>query len=1163
MGLKFVHLHNHSEYSLLDGMIRITDINGKPSQFLEKLAKQKINEVAITDHGNMYGAITFYNNAYKLGIKPIIGCELYIAEHDRLDKSKTSQQKIGHLTALVKDNEGYQNLVEMLSYAHMEGFYYHPRIDFKLLEKYNKGIIFLSGCLQSLINQYIIEDNIEKAVEMADRLKSICGKENFFLELMDHKIADEKKVIKYLLEIAKKLDLEVVATNDCHYENKEDAIAHDVHLCISTNSKLTDSDRLKMESDEFYFKSQQEMIKLFEEIPTAISNTVVIASQCNLKITKDKIYLPDFKVPQHYIEKHKNKEDAQFEFLRDLCYKGLESKFGKIPPDYIKRLEYELSVIKQMGFSSYFLIVMDFIKYARQNNIPVGPGRGSGAGVLVSYALDITSVDPLKHNLLFERFLNPSRKSMPDLDIDFSDKGREKVIEYVKNKYGEENVSHIITYSNILGRTAIKDVGRVLGFPASEMNKITKYITSTLSESLNTNQELRKIRDKSEDHKKLFDIALKIEGLKRQTGIHAAGKLITDKPVYKYIPLAQRDGIKTTQYDGEILTELGFLKIDFLGLRTLSVIDDTCNLIKQKNSEFDINKIPYDDPNTFKLLCEGKTTGVFQLESEGMKKLVKNLAPSVFSDIAALVALFRPGPIQAGMIDLFVNRKHGKEKIVYEHPLLEDILKDTYGTIVYQEQVMEIAKKLAGFSPGDADGLRKAMGKKIPEEMDKYKEQFIKGCEKNSISRKLATKIFDQMYKFAGYGFNKSHSVAYATIAYQTAYLKANYPLEFMVSLLTSQIGHNAINSEEKENKLVLYIEEANNMGYEILAPSVNHSMPGFSIEYENNKPKIRFAFTAIKNIGESVAREIVAEREKNGKYKSINDFIARNNSKQFNKKVLESLAKAGAFDLLFDDNDKNIRRAKAIEIIDERCGGTIINTNTNSLFQSTETKTLTEHEILTNEKEVLGFYFSGSPLTQYKRLIKMICKNTIKDIINENIEENSKIRLCGIITSNKITTTKNNENMARFEVDDMTQSIGITIFPKKFEQFKNNISNDKIVVVEGILKRSDFSNIKYEIIADSVMELFNYIETKAKNLIIFFDGKTLMSEDPKELKELKKLFENPNNSGNTRVYFVINSMNKNTYTIETIINIRLTKHIINKIEEITGVGRWKINIEY
>ncbi|MEF3280804.1 MAG: DNA polymerase III subunit alpha [Elusimicrobiota bacterium] len=1160
MQAKFIHLHNHSEYSLLDGMLRITEIDGKPSRFLNRLLKEKIPALAFTDHGNMYGAISFYNNAIKVGLKPILGCELYIAENDRKDRSKNSTQKVGHLTALVKDNEGYFNLVEMLSMAYIEGFYYHPRIDFELLEKYHKGIIFLSGCIQSLISQYILEGNIQKATEIADRFKSICGAEDFFIELMDHNIENEKKVLKPLVEIARKTGLKVVATNDCHYENKQDAFAHDVHICISTNSNIEDKDRLKMETDEFYFKSEQEMIQLFNEIPQAISNTVEIAERCNFKLSKDKIYFPNFDVPDKYLKEKENDENPQFRYLRDLCLEGLTEKFGKIPDEYLKRLNFELDVIKNAGFSSYFLIVMDFIKYAREHNIPVGPGRGSGAGALVSYALNITKVDPIKHNLLFERFLNPSRKSMPDLDIDFSDKGRDLVIEYVREKYGKENVAHIVTYGTIMAKTAIKDVGRVLGFSAAEMNKITKLINKeTLLEALN-NPEIKKLKDSNENYKKLFEVALKIEGLKRQTGVHAAGKVITDKPVYKYVPLAYRDGIITTQYDGNTLTELGLLKIDFLGLRTLSVIQDTVNRIKIKEPQFDIDKIPFDDKKTFELLSEGKTTGVFQLESEGMKKLVRNLKPNVFPDVSALVALYRPGPIEAGMLNSFVNRKHGKEKVIYDHPLLEDILKDTYGTIIYQEQVMEISKRLAGFSPSEADKLRKAMGKKIPEEMEEVREQFIKGCEKNSIHQKLAVKIFEQMYKFAGYGFNKSHSVAYATIAYQTAFLKANYPLEFMVSLLSNEIGHNPIGSDQKENKLVTYIDEVVSMGFELLGPDVNRSYPLFEIEKNGEKYGIRFALTGIKNIGDSVAEEIVKERERNGEYKSISDFISRNNSKQFNKKVLESLAKAGAFDCLFSETEKNIKRTKALKASQVEEKASILAFATNTLFESPDDKILTEHEVLNNEKEVLGFYFSGNPLINFRRIMKMVSTHTIGEIIEGNVKENSKVVISGLIISNKQTTTRKNEIMCKFELEDLSESISATIFPKQFNQFKNNIKIDNIVVVNGVVKETDFSSKKYEIIVDSIYEIYDYIENHSKSFIIFFDGKTVMSEDTRKLKEIKKIFENPNNSGDTKVYFSINSMNGLQYLIETSMRIRVTKNIIKKIEEIMGVNSWKID---
>lgn len=1158
---KFIHLHNHSEYSLLDGMLRITEIDGKPSKFLERLYQQGIPAVAITDHGNMYGAIDFYNNATKVGVKPIIGCELYITEGNRSDKTKNSKNKLGHVTALVKDEKGYQNLVEMLSIAYLEGFYYYPRIDFELLEKYHEGIIFLSGCLKSLIISYALENNMAKATEIADRFKSICGKENFYLELMNHGMEEEERAIKYLLEISKKTGLDVVATNDCHYEFKEDYFAHDVHVCISTNSQLDDPNRMKIKTDQLYFKSPEEMIQLFKDIPQAIKNTVEIASRCNFKLEKDKIFLPRFDIPKEYYKNSDNEDDAQFNYLRELCYKNLEEKFGKIPQEYIDRLEYELKIIKDLGFSSYFLIVMDFIQYARNNNIPVGPGRGSGAGSLVSYALNITKVDPLKHNLLFERFLNPARKSMPDLDIDFSDKGREEVINYVRRKYGDSNVANIITYGTIMAKTAIKDVGRVMGFPAQEMNKITKLIPNGMSlhEALNIS-EIKKIKNQSEKHKKLFEVALKIEGLKRHTGVHAAGKVITDKPVYKYVPLTKRDNEVTTQYDGNTLTELGLLKVDFLGLRTLSVIEDTVKLIRERHApDFDIDKIPFDDPKTYQLLCEGQTAGVFQLESDGMKKLVKNLKPSVFSDISALVALYRPGPIEAGMLDSFVNRKHGKEKIVYDHPMLEDILKDTYGTIIYQEQVMEIAKKLASFSPADADDLRKAMGKKIPEKMEAARVNFIKGCEKNGISHKLATKIFDQMYKFAGYGFNKSHSVAYATIAYQTAYLKANYPLEFMVSLLSSEIGHNAIGSDQKENKLIMYMEEANAMGYEVLPPDVNYSFPKFTIEKKDGKENIRFALTAIKNIGDGVAEEIVNERERGGKYKSVQDFIARNNSKQFNKRVLESLAKSGAFDSLFSDEmDKKTKRTKALSFAEKDEKLSLLGFTENKLFEDTNAKTLSDHEILKNEKEVLGIYLSGNPLVHYRRLIKMITDVAIQDIFQEKHQENSKIIIAGLLSNIKNLKSKKRELMCKMEVEDLTESINVTVFPKQYELYKKNLTVDNIIVVKGTLKTSDFSQKRYEIIADEVYELFEYIEKFSKNLIIFLDGKTVMSEDMKELKMLKRCLDNTK-EGNTKVYMIINSINKKTYTVETSIHAKMTKKLISMLNEEVGGNLWRV----
>ncbi|MBU2575157.1 MAG: DNA polymerase III subunit alpha, partial [Elusimicrobia bacterium] len=1014
----FIHLHNHSEYSLLDGMLRITDGEGKPSEFLKGLSDRKVPALAFTDHGNMYGAMEFYFTASSIGIRPIIGCEVYVAKGSRLDKDKTGSRKDnGHLTLLAKDQAGYQNLIKLVSKGFLEGFYHDPRIDKEILAQHSSGLVVLSGCLKSHLARAAAEGNVDETVKIASQYSDIMGKGNFYLELMDHGIPEEAAALKILLEAAKKTGLPVVATNDCHYQKKEDWEAHDAHICISTGSLVESPDRLKMTTRELYFKSPEEMIKLFSHTPEAVQNTMTVAEMCNLRIDSGKLYLPEFDIPAGYREKHK--QEGEFEYLKDLCSQGLVDKLGRVNEEYKKRIDYELEVIKRMGFSSYFLIVMDFIRYARTNGVPVGPGRGSGAGSLVAFALDITRVDPITNGLLFERFLNPDRKSMPDLDIDFSDCGREKVIEYVRRKYGADHVANIITYGTIKAKTAVRDVGRVMNIPLTEVNAIAKLIPpdgETLYEALATVPELKEYRTRDPKFEKMFNIAMKIEGLRRQVGVHAAGVVITREAVTDYVPLANRNNkdVITTQYDGNMLTRLGLLKVDFLGLRTLTIIETASGLIREsKDGNFDIYKIQLDDKPTFDLLCDGRTTGVFQLESEGMKKLIKGLKPSMFSDIAALVALYRPGPIKSGMLELFVERKRGRKKIVYDHPLLEPILKDTYGTLVYQEQVMEISKKLALFKPGEADSLRKAMGKKNVDAMEGERVKFVDGTRKNDIPHKLSTKIFDQMLQFAGYGFNKSHSVAYALVAYQTAWLKANYPVEFMCALLTSEIGHNAMGAEDKENKQVTYIGEAQNMDIEILGPDLNRSGRIFAIEEKNSKPALRFALTAVKNVGEGVVQALVEERHRNGPFKSFEEFTMRADTKQLNKRVIESLAKSGAFDKLYPAPTVELSRTKALKTVENFSetgrAGRKADENQSMLFgmetsgktaavQAAETEALNEHTILKYEKEVLGFYFSGHPLNSYRRHISMISNANIEKILDAGFKPGETVRVAGIV---------------------------------------------------------------------------------------------------------------------------------------------------------------------
>jgi DNA polymerase-3 subunit alpha len=1174
----FIHLHNHSEYSLLDGMLRITDGEGKPSDFLKGLAEAKIPALAFTDHGNMYGAMEFYFTAQAAGIRPIIGCEVYTAKGSRLEKDKSSSRKDnGHLTVLARNQTGYRNLMKLVSNSFLEGFYHDPRIDMEVLERHHEGLTVLSGCLKSHLSRACALGEIDEAVKIAVRYSDIMGKGNFFLELMDHGIPEEAAALKGLLEVAKRTGLPVVATNDCHYLRKEDWEAHDVHICISTGSLLSDPDRMKMSMHELYFKSPEEMSRLFSHTPEAVKNTIAIAEMCDLKLDSGKLYLPDFDVPAEYRDGH-SEEEAQFAYLKALCLRGLEAKLGRVSDEYKSRLVYELGVIKGMGFSSYFLIVMDFIVYARSHGVPVGPGRGSGAGSLVAFALDITRVDPIVNGLLFERFLNPDRKSMPDLDIDFADSGRETIVEYVRQKYGVGNVANIITYNTIKAKTAVKDVGRVMSVPLADVNAISKLLPDkeTLYKAINTVPELRE-RQKDPKIKKMFEIAQKIEGLRRQTSVHAAGVVITKEQVTNYVPLANRNNknVVTTQYDGNMLTRLGLLKVDFLGLRTLTIIETALELMRGgKNGNFDIYQIPLDDKKTYELLCEGRTTGVFQLESEGMRKLIKGLKPSQFSDIAALVALYRPGPIQSGMLELFVERKHGRKKIVYDHPVLEPILKDTYGTMVYQEQVMEISKKLARFTPGEADSLRKAMGKKKPEEMEQSRVKFTEGAKENGIPLKLSTKIFDQILQFAGYGFNKSHSVAYALVAYQTAWLKANFPVEFMCALLTSEIGHNAVNSDEKENKQVTYIGEAQAMEIEILGPDLNHSGRIFTIEEKAGKPAVRFALTAVKNVGEGVVDAIVSERDRNGPFRSFEEFTLRADGKQLNKRVIESMAKSGALDGFYPSPTVELARTKALKAVEsfsetgsrsrkEQEGQDFLfgvaASRRPPAVSAPPSEALNEHTILKYEKEVLGFYFSGHPLNSYRRHISMISNSNIEKILTAGFKSGDLVRVAGIVLQSKVMQTKKGDTMAKFELEDLTGSIGVCLFPRNYAAYGSQLAPNKIVVVAGKVQESDFGQNPFELVAEEVLGLFDAMNKWGRHIMIRMPEGILFDE--KQLSELKHTLNRSH--GECPVYLKVNTKAKSSYIVETSDRVVLNEALFKDLEKILGVQTWQVESTY
>ncbi|MBR4508263.1 MAG: DNA polymerase III subunit alpha [Elusimicrobiaceae bacterium] len=1159
---QFVHLHNHTEYSLLDGMLRISST--KPGSFLQTLAEQKVPAMAMTDHGNMYGAREFYKNTKAVGIKPIIGCEFYITplKYTQIDK----EVKNNHITILAKDMQGYRNLMELNSTAWVDGFYYKPRIDFDLLKEHKEGLIVLSGCLQGLLAQTALKKGEEEAIKLALKYRDTFGAENYYIEIMDHGIPEEQAALKVLLEVSKKTGIPLVATNDCHYEKREDWQAHDIHICIATGSTLDDKERFKMDTHELFFKSPEEMEKLFSFAPEALKNTLEVAEKCNLEFKEDGFVMPDFPIPAEF------KNHA--EYLRHCCVTGLKKKLktDNIPEEYMQRLDYELKVITDMGFAVYFLIVADFIGFARSQDIPIGPGRGSGAGSLVAYSIDITRVDPLKNKLLFERFLNPDRVSMPDLDIDISDAGREEVINYMRRKYGVKNVASIITFGTMKAKLALKDTARVMGFEPAEANRLSKLIPedpkATIAGAMETNPEIKSEISKNPKVKQLFNYATKIEGLKRHTGVHASGVLVTKEEVTKYTPLAKGSkDIITTQYEGNTVSDMGLLKIDFLGLRTLTVIDNAVKLVKKlRGIDIDIATIPTDDKKTFELLDKAETTCVFQLESGGMKDLVRRLHPSVFSDISALVALYRPGPMQSGMLDSFVKRKNGQEKITVEHKILEPVLQETYGTMIYQEQIMETAKRLSGFTPGQADTLRKAMGKKKIDIMEKFRTKFIDGAKENGCPEKISTKIFDQMAKFAEYGFNKSHSVAYALVAYQTAYLKANYPIEFMCSALTNEIGHNAIGSSDKENKIVTYLEEARKMGFEILPPDIQHSEEYFSVEKtKDGKEAIRIGLMAIKNLGDEVCKSIVKTRQEGGPFKDFLDVCLRIDLETANKRCFECLIKAGVFDSLYPDVPAQESRAnllanferlvdKANTINKEKkeatfslFGDEIINVVSTKEEELKTAAPLSKAILLNYEKEVLGLYLSGHPLAKYSRHLDKIVKMKIADIEKNAIR--GHVEVAGIVSRLKKRQTKNKDNWAQMVIEDEEQSINCNIFSRAWATLNGKININDIVIVSGDI-RGDELSAKPEIVVSSVQSLLSIIASKAKKLIIRLPA----GLGQEKLFELKTLLSAA--KGFCEVSFVFQEGTKETF-IRIPERIMIHKALIDFLDENLPPNSW------
>jgi len=1095
---RFVHLHVHSEYSLLDGAARIEEL-------VKKAKEHGMDALAITDHGVMYGVVDFYKKAKEYGIKPILGCEVYIAKRSMKNMEPKKDDEQYHLVLLAKNIKGYKNLMKISSIGFIEGFYYKPRIDISVLEKYSDGLIALSGCLAGKIQTLILDNQYDTAKELALRYSDIFGYGNFYLELQDHGIKEQRLINKELMRLSRETGIPLVVTNDVHYVNREDAQAHDVLLCIQTGKTINTEGRLKFPTSEFYLKSSEEMEGLFSYIPEAIENSVKIAEQCEVKLDFNTLHLPEYNVPEGYSESS---------YLRKLCYEGLERRYKNITPERRNRLEHELGIIQKMGYESYFLIVWDFVKYARENEILVGPGRGSAAGSLVAYCLFITNIDPLKYNLLFERFLNPERVTMPDIDIDFCYERRQEVIDYVTRKYGKTRVAQIITFGTMAARAAIRDVGRALNIPYAEVDKIAKLIPfepgMTIDKALEINPQLKVLYDESDNVRRLVNLSRALEGLPRHASTHAAGVVISKEALTEYVPLQKTsDGNITTQFSMNKLEELGLLKMDFLGLRTLTVIRDTLKIIeKTKGKKIDIDSLPLDDKKVYRLISKGDTRGIFQLESSGMRNLLKELKPSNIDDIIAAVGLFRPGPLGSGATEDFILSKHGKKPITYLHPKLKPILEETYGIILYQEQAMRIAQELAGFSLAQADILRKAMGKKKKDVMEAQRKVFIEGCHKNGISKTIAAKIFDMIAYFAGYGFNKAHTAAYALIAYQTAYLKAHYPVEFMAALLTSVM--------QNSDKVALYIEDCKKMGIQILPPDVNESFENFTVVDDN----IRFGLAAVKNVGINAIKAIFKARKTGGIFTSLTDFCRRVESSEINKKTLESLIKCGAFDSLgayrsqllavYEKILESVQGSNKNNLDGQISLFKFMDDKDNEVFEKDNLPQIKEFDkpkLLKMEKETLGLYITGHPLEEYKDVLGKKTDFSCRKVISESpsIRDNQGVTVGGVIVSVNKKITKNNNIMAFINLEDLTGAVEVIVFPNVYEKYSLYLQEDKLVIVKGRINHKEDEEPKIiceeirplvevntgkEVYFEIPPEADNSFLNKLKNIIMMFPGK-------------------------------------------------------------------------
>lgn len=1119
---KFVHLHVHTQYSLLDGAARV-------NKLIDKTIELGMDSIAITDHGVMFGIVDFYKTAIKKGIKPILGCEVYISKGKYTERDSNRDKSQYHLVLLAENTEGYLNLMKIVSEGFINGFYYKPRVDYSVLQKYSKGIIALSSCLAGEIQQYIIENNYEKAKKTALIYNDIFGKGNFFLELQDHGIREQKLVNQQLLKLSRETSIPLVATNDVHYINKEDSRFHDVLLCIQTGKTLDDADRMKFPSSEFYLKSYEEMSTLFSSFDDALLNTVKIAERCNVKLDFDTLHLPGFSAPEGLTNP---------EYLRKLCYEGLEKRYENINQELVDRLEYEIRTIENMGYVDYFLIVWDFIKYAKDNGIMVGPGRGSAAGSIVSYTLGIIDIDPIKYGLIFERFLNPERVSMPDIDIDFCYERREEVIDYVISKYGSDKVAQIATFGTMAARAAIRDVGRAINMSYGEVDFIAKQIPMeigiTIDKALDINKKLNEAYEEDDAVRELIDLARAVEGLPRHTSTHAAGVVISKLPITEYVPLSRNNESIITQFTMTELEELGLLKMDFLGLRTLTVIRDAKKLIEYNHGiTIDFSTSNYDDPNVYRMFSKGETLGIFQFESSGMRQFLKELKPTGFENIVAANSLYRPGPMN--QIPRYIENKNNPDAIKYLHPKLEPILDVTYGCMVYQEQVMQIVRDIGGFSMGRSDLVRRAMGKKKMDVMEEERKHFIygktnekgeleiPGAIRNGVDEITANKIYDDMIDFANYAFNKSHSAAYAVVAYETAWLKYYYPVEFMAALITSIMGNT--------NSVSLYIQECKRLGIKILPPDINESYSKFTVA----DGSIRFGLAAIKNVGSAAIDSIVETRRKSGKFNSFVDFCQRVDLNVINKRMIESMIKCGTFDSL------GANRAQLLAIYERILEGVnqdrkrnvegqfslfeVFNSENNpdlSLDTLPNINEFPERTLLSMEKEMIGVYISGHPLSSYAEELKRFSKVTTAEIneVIENIEVDSpkalisdgnKVIIGGIIVKKQNKITKNNNMMAFATLEDLYGTVELIIFPATFEKYSKYIYEDSIVIAEGRLSINEEEDPK--IIVEAIKPI---VKGKKEKIYI-----KMPTEKPLGfLEEIKKVLSQ--HSGTVPVYVYI-----------------------------------------